>query len=113
MRIDAVIHGLRLLAKRKKAENAILPDGFPVDSQLVFEETLLREAADMLETHPDGWISVQDELPYPCEEVLVYFDSDDYDIDYAYTKNGVFGFEEGTMKKVTHWRPLPEPPKED
>lgn len=65
MRVDAIIHGLRLLAKRKKAENAIVPDGFPVDSQLVFEETLLREAAAMLETHPKA----QPNEPLTLEEL--------------------------------------------
>lgn len=73
MRIDAIIHGLRLLAKRKKAENAILPDGFPVDSQLVFEETLLREAADMLETHQEGGCAAASEAqpnePLTLEEL--------------------------------------------
>ena len=58
------------------------------------------------------WISVDDELPEDPEEVLVCTRS----------KNGIRNIDKGYMAidrfihrgcaEVTHWMPLPEPPKE-
>lgn len=53
------------------------------------------------------WIRVKDRLPKSCTSVLVYF------------RNGNIGllfYEEGTympwLENVSHWMPLPEPPKD-
>lgn len=94
----------------------------------------LGEAIALLRTHPDaqpnepkgdGWVSVDDRLPVGfdgmsiCQNVIAYTVEGEvctgwlnyktwhllcgnYD---RYTKHG-FGY-------VTHWRPLPEPPKEE
>ncbi len=66
------------------------------------------------ETNADnGWISVKDKLPLTEEEVLIYTSFDFCDV--GRYKNGVWGsefineYEDGT---VTHWQPLPKPPKE-
>ena len=60
-----------------------------------------------IEAEPDnGWISVKDNTPCYEEEVL------------CYTANGyITGYYDGEwcldleIGKVTHWQPLPEPPK--
>lgn len=59
------------------------------------------------------WISVKDRLPEEKGEYIV-FDGDDvfgayydaYDRRWTDTTEGYFEF------RVTHWRPMPEPPKE-
>lgn len=51
---------------------------------------MLRAVIYELETMPSGWISVKDRLPETRDNVLTYTKHD----------------------KVTHWMPLPEPPKE-
>ena len=56
------------------------------------------------------WISVKDRLPKPFESVLVFRDGK-ISIDYS-EENGWFAYD-FNGKRVTHWMPLPEPPKED
>lgn len=63
------------------------------------------------------WISVEDDLPAavitPC---LVYFDGDTYIADWSHDKydNDWWFYVEGEYEPlVTHWMPLPEPPKEE
>ena len=59
------------------------------------------------------WISAKDKLPEPYEDVLVYGQTNKknnllrYKVDYA-DDRGVFV----RSRKVTHWMPLPQPPKE-
>ena len=56
------------------------------------------------------WISAKDKLPEPYEDVLVYGQTNNlprYKVDYA-DDRGVFVH----SCKVTHWMPLPQPPKE-
>lgn len=63
----------------------------------------------------NGWISVEDRLPQECETILLYVnDNSPYIItgwldDYGEFVNG----EDVLTNYVTHWRALPEPPKED
>ena len=55
------------------------------------------------------WISVKDRLPKPNENVLVYCKEYGIYVD-IHMSGGIFGY---SMDSVTHWMPLPEPPKED
>lgn len=65
------------------------------------------------------WISVEDRLPKPTEKVLTYRRSlcDEYaktTIEYMFLYNGEVGWtgDVDTWKTVvTHWMPLPQPPK--
>lgn len=57
------------------------------------------------------WISVKDRLPKPIDNVLVYHEDGTIEIEWLYHA-GDFAYE-GIYGTVTHWMPLPEPPKED
>lgn len=54
------------------------------------------------------WVSVDDRLPNPFESVLVFRDGK-ISIDYN-EENGWFAYDLNG-KRVTHWMPLPQPPK--
>ena len=60
------------------------------------------------------WISVDDKLPeFECS-VLCYRESDDWQVvaDYFYPAFWI-DFSEGKIAHaITHWQPLPEPPKD-
>lgn len=61
----------------------------------------------------DRWISVDDELPKEWYEVLAY--SEMGKIEKAIYVNGrwkLSAFLGETVEDVTHWQPLPEPPKD-
>jgi len=64
------------------------------------------------------WINVNDKLPKEGELVLVWKESDimpeSYDPAtgaYSFFSDGVWGNEENDDWNVTHWMPVPEPPK--
>ena len=60
----------------------------------------------------DGWIPVTDRLPQDDEDVLVWVNGTHRDM--AYRDEGVWYDEEHNhLKNITHWMPLPAPPKED
>lgn len=131
IRLDTTIIGIdNLIAKASTAEeaNALFKAKDVIYSQQQNEQKVLdeaRHADELLETieefeeeaQPDGgWISVKDRLPPYGERVLVINEA--YETERGYTKYncGVtvrdphldFTF---WGHKVTHWQPLPEPPK--
>ena len=57
----------------------------------------------------DKWISVEDRMPDEDCKCLVFTKDGITNIDYYYNRENAFGFRSW---KVTHWMPLPEPPKE-
>ena len=59
------------------------------------------------------WISVKDRFPKPFYAVLVArFDGEFYTIGKdAYQFGNKFAYDGDEKGKVTHWMPLPEPPK--
>ena len=95
------------------------------DVEDAFVEEVLEFAADMLEQDARGWISVKDRLPpekhygptpdvgFKCSDVcLVAADicGIDYTVAQDWTIDGVWRRYAGY---VTHWMPMPEPPKEE
>lgn len=54
------------------------------------------------------WISVEERLPEPWKEVLIYRGEEMAIVSSEVTPGGRWLF-----SNVTHWMPLPEPPKED
>ena len=56
------------------------------------------------------WISVKDKLPEPCQDVLVYHSGGKIKISELFY-NGRFCLQD-LHGEVTHWMPLPAPPKE-
>lgn len=54
MSIEEIIDGLNSIAREKQAKNAGLPDGWPLDTGLLDDETVLREAIALLRNHPDA-----------------------------------------------------------
>lgn len=60
------------------------------------------------------WISVEDRLPEYAEDVLVYFSGDGIEtprVDKTCRLYNMGFLLEGVYGKVTHWMPLPDPPK--
>ena len=66
---------------------------------------------EVLDTYP-AWISVKDELPAIGEPVLVFDDASD--MMFGFMSSDGYWLETGSELpcNVTHWMPLPEPPKE-
>ena len=61
-----------------------------------------------------GWISVKDRLPEEDKEVLAYNGA--YMIIAAYATNPTkywYTITGSVTRTITHWMPLPEPPKEE
>ena len=83
-----------------------------IDSAPTVDPESMRPAA--------GWISVKDRLPGVFDEVLVYFNGF-ISIAWRETekrKNGIVGWHwdsqmsyQESLVNVTHWMPLPQPPK--
>lgn len=68
------------------------------------------KAADVIEEQSKPkWIPVSERLPEPCVDVLALYDGGRMDIDWV-DHEGRFGYE-SICGKVTHWMPLPDPPK--
>lgn len=61
------------------------------------------------------WISVKDRLPEENGRYLcIWEDCDKKNIDCVNFRDGFFPWEELLGERlITHWMPLPEPPKED
>jgi hypothetical protein len=74
------------------------------------------DAIMSIETAPTigGWISVKDRLPEPYETVAVIAKADcwSYCLGWLNGDEWVIAEEASEEWAVTHWMPLPEPPKE-
>lgn len=73
----------------------------------------------------NGWISVKDRLPETktrfdllrrSDTLLVFGEDEEDDGDHIFSAymmgDGIFYGVNGECHKVTHWQPLPKPPKE-
>ena len=107
-------HEAYLLLKQK-AETYMLP----ATKEAYEKAARLIDSLPTIEAEPvNGWISVKDRLPPYGERVLVINEA--YGAEHRYTKYNIgvtvrsphldFTF---WGHKVTHWQPLPKPPKED
>ena len=57
----------------------------------------------------DGWILVSERMPEVGSTIMVHMDNPQYSAtDYAIATYDKYGF---SRAKVTHWQPLPAPPK--
>lgn len=69
------------------------------------------------EKQNDGWISVKDRLPEERsgqnQEFNVMVKGFSRATALCYMGNGAWEDDIGAVYNVTHWRPLPEPPKEE
>ncbi|WP_323842598.1 MULTISPECIES: DUF551 domain-containing protein [unclassified Moraxella] len=90
----------------------------PKINEVIFElDELVNIAETQISQSNNGWISVDDELPKPFEKVLVYvktpkkviIGTDSHNpelLEYGVRHSFVL-----TEYEVTHWQPLPQPPK--
>ena len=66
-----------------------------------------------------GWVSVREKMPKDHQDVLftngknVMFGAYDSFTEYWYEWDGPYDTEHYYGDPITHWMPLPEPPKED
>ena len=67
------------------------------------------------EANNAGWISVKDRLPEVGKVVLAFGTRSATTCQFQgiTNKNNLWWWKGHTIKKVTHWMPLPEPPKEE
>lgn len=59
------------------------------------------------------WIPVSDRLPDDAKEVLIYYRHDDGSHNIDTDQYGELGWSFYRDENVTHWMPLPAPPKEE
>lgn len=66
------------------------------------------------------WISIKERLPEELTEVMVFMEATPQGVFMAFLENGKWldgysgkGIVLMQQELVTHWMPLPEPPKED
>lgn len=86
---------------------------YPMEYAAAFEQTISALEERQERKKGEGWTSVRDGLPEDQEEVLVC----------TLSRNGTRNIDKGYLAidhfihrgraQVTHWMPLPEPPKED
>ncbi len=72
-----------------------------------------RKALQPTLTPPNEWVSVEERLPEDYQRVLCLFESGTMEVSFRASVKGFCyeGFKQ--TGKVTHWMPLPEPPKEE
>ena len=98
------------------SRSAVL-DVMPKDTELlrpqVVDVICNTPALDVVPAEQGKWISVKDRLPDDERRVLVSCRTKkgQQSVNLAYYWNG-YWHGQGSMAGVTHWMPLPEPPKE-
>jgi hypothetical protein len=75
-------------------------------------------AQEIIKAHSDEWISVEYETPIENTEVIIYYYHEYYGewmVGTAIYEQGIFNnterIEDFSESTITHWQPLPEPPK--
>lgn len=117
MSIDEIIDRLDKMAQNHEICGQTFAPDFPREKYQAWGQTL-REAIDLLRTHQDnqqgdGWVSVKDRLPEFTGHYLLCITNTENSV--AVVVSGVYFNDSKSFDfaNVTHWRPLPEPPKED
>ncbi len=78
----------------------------------------LDEAAATWNRRVDGWVSVEDGLPEPFKPVLIFQTNKSITIgrlsvvEFDFGPSMTWKNTYGKIATVTHWMPLPQPPKE-
>ena len=85
--------------------------GYPGTSKETLIMFLLKAADEIDRLKHDGWISVKERLPRSGDTVLVYYRRGESRGVYILRYVGRWVMADWHTK-VTHWQPLPEPPKE-
>ena len=94
--------------KHYNEENSALPDLF----DLWLNPGICSDFKNKADVVPVEWISVKDRLPENEERVLVAVDSDKSDTKLD-TDRMIYRQWVRWGMSVTHWMPLPEPPKKE
>lgn len=112
---EKVINGLKHCT-RKIGYNTC--EGCPYELGEFGCRELKRDALELLMgEHDDGWVSVKDRLPEENLGACIVYDgfkvqhADHYIIDGEHLWNTPDCYESEEIRGVTHWMPLPEPPK--
>lgn len=128
MRRDEIVKALRCFASEdncpvnkcnKKCPYWLEADKFDIDNpnaEISDGHQLCRAAADMLEQDVPGWISVEDRLPPTRGYYLVCTYTAYYRtqcISKVFFDGKLWGSVRKRYTNITHWMPLPEPPKEE
>lgn len=119
IRLDTTIIGIdNLIAKASSAEEA--------NALFKAKDVIYSQKRHSTYRQPDnGWISVEDRLPeedgkymvwYKGELDICEFDTDSQTFGYTYDDYDEFYshlvcWDDGMNEDVTHWQPLPNPPK--
>jgi hypothetical protein len=97
----------------QKASGITLPD----DIRQAMEAVYISGADYALDMFAHRWISVEDELP-PADDrdndsdvCLIVEEDGNFDIGYYNQMDETWFTCDGGIRAVTHWMPLPEPPK--
>lgn len=99
---------------------SITKANMPVRAELADIHSMIKEA---IISHNNGWISVKDELPVDMGFVLLleadgdiiigqyYFEQSPFLADTEYYQSINYQWL-ADLDEITHWQPLPQPPKE-
>ena len=97
----------------RECENKHALDALAYIEALEMYTVLHRIASDVLIEGKPKWISVEDRLPEEKESVLVHYTDGWMPIAFLLDGKWHQSGGETSWLSVTHWMPLPEPPKED
>ena len=105
----------KLVELMKEVKYSVFPnstDHYTFGVQLPYSDRILRQVADHLIAHSvtvQEWISVKDRLP-DCADTVLAVDRDGI-MSTAYYVGYWHGGGDLDEYAVTHWMPLPQPPK--
>jgi len=104
--------------------NEAIGEGFKVEEFVSLENhrAAMLHAGNHTEQHLDmvdsGWIPVSERMPNDKDFVWCYgyvsgwTESDGFEAYYDATRNKWWTVDDEKVEKITHWMPLPNPPKE-
>lgn len=88
-----------------------------VEDILMQSPTIIMDKTEIIPIYPYRWIPVSERLPEVGQRILVYCESKTIKMHVTTCTYmaGRFGSKQFSrhVRNVTHWMPLPEPPKED